>query len=293
MILDPTWLARLAPLELRARVRTEGAAAGRHAGLRRGLSGEFIGQRPYAVGDEWRRIDWKAYARTDRWTVREARMESPLSSTLFLDVSRSMAFSAEGRLPKIRYAALLLSLLAAVLVRRQEGCGLGLVNDHVVKHVPSRTGAEALARLMSVLEGASAAGATDIGRALDEARPALARRGVVVVASDFLQPLEGWLPSFRRLSAAGHDVIAFQVLDPVELSLAISGSRRFEDLETGGGMTADPEIVGARYRALMAERQRRLTRSLTGMGVEPALFETDEPIDVALALFLRRRMERL
>src|SRR5512132_4042851 len=112
-------------MELRARTIVGGGLAGRHCGARQGHSLEFAGHRPYSPGDEWRRIDWKVYAKTDRWVVREEQEETNLRAVVLLDRSRSMSFAGEARVAKFRYAAMLSASLAYLLVHRGESVGLG------------------------------------------------------------------------------------------------------------------------------------------------------------------------
>lgn len=290
--LDPRWWARLAPLEIRARALADSAVAGRHRGRRAGLTGEFFGHRPYALGDERRLIDWKVFARTDRWVVREARVESALRMTLVLDVSRSMAYSENSRPSKLQAAVLLLAAVATLLTERQESCGLALINDRLVDRLPVRGGADSLHRLCTVLENAVAEGPTDVAQGLTALRPHLPRRGMLLFASDFLQPPEKWVGPLRDLSARGHEIIAFQILDPAEERLEDHGNVEYVDMETGARWRGETSAVADRYADFALRRQALCARALSSAGIDHVLFHTNAALDEILARYLRQRRGR-
>jgi uncharacterized protein (DUF58 family) len=288
-LLDPLFLAKLPTMELRARRVVEGAAAGRHRSPRRGHSLEFAGHRPYAPSDEWRHIDWKVFARTDRWVVRERQEESNLRCTLLLDVSRSMAFGSQGRPAKLRCAAILAAALAYLLIHRRESVGLGFFGAGLSEFVPARGGAAHLARLLDLLENARAGGSTDLRRSLEEAGSRLPRRGMVVVLSDFLSAAESVLPAARALLARKHEVAALQILDPWERALP-DGNFLFQDMETGESLRADAGEVREDYGRAMADRLESLRHAFDSAGAAYHLFDTSAPLDRELALFLQRRL---
>jgi uncharacterized protein (DUF58 family) len=277
-------------MELRARRVVEGALAGRHRSLHTGHSLEFVGHRAYTPSDEWRHIDWKVFAKTDRWVVREQEEETNLRATLLVDASHSMAYAGQGRLPKMRYAAILAAALGYLLVHRRESVGLGFFNDALKEFVPARGGAAHLSYLLDLLDKARPAGTTDLKKVLEEAGQRLPRRGLVVLLSDFLAPPETLLAAVRTLTGRKHEVIALQILDPDERDLGFDGDFIFEDLETGQTLRAEAAEIRGVYRRLMAERQERIARALTSLGVDHYSFDTGLPLDRGLSLFLQRRL---
>ncbi|MBK8576395.1 MAG: DUF58 domain-containing protein [Elusimicrobia bacterium] len=240
-VFDPRWVGRLGVV-FRPRGAAGGPLAGHHASVRRGRAGEFIDRRAYSPGDDVRRIDWNVYARSDRWTVREEREDTNLRATLLLDVSASMGFSADGRVPKIRYAAGVLAALGYVLQRGRDAFGWGFFHETLLSFSPPRAGTDVLARLFNQLEDPPVG---KIGRFEESFRvfnTQSAGRGAVVVVSDFLGPLEDVLAGLRMLRAARGDLSALQVLDPVELDLSFRGVRRFQDMETSDSLRGDPSF---------------------------------------------------
>ncbi|MBI4396136.1 MAG: DUF58 domain-containing protein, partial [Elusimicrobia bacterium] len=290
-LLDPLLVAKLATMELRARYVVEGALSGRHRSARQGHSLEFAGHRAYTPSDEWRHIDWKVFAKTDRWVVREQQEETNLHAALFLDTSNSMAFASEGRLSKIHYASILLAALGYLLVHRRESVGLGFFNDRLKEYVPPRGGAPHLAQLMERLEQVLPSGKTDIQASLEEAGQRLPRRSLVMIVSDFLFPPEAIHSSFRALLSRKHEVLALQVLDPAEIEFPFQGEFAFHDLETGETLQARADEVRDQYQKLLSERLEKNRRVFSSLGVDSHLFETGKPIDAELSVFLGRRAQ--
>lgn len=288
-LLDPLLVAKLATMELRARRVVEGALSGRHRSLHQGPSLEFAGHRPYSPSDEWRRVDWKVFARTDRWMVREQRQETNLRAFFLLDVSGSMAFQASGRLSKLRYASILLASLGYLLARRGESVGLCLYADGVKETFPCRGGAPHLSGLLERLESLSGGGTTDLARSLEDAAPLMPRRGMAVLVSDFLSAPAAAAAAVRTLLARKHEVLAVQVLDPSETDLPQEGDVLFEDMESGRAVRAFSEDLRESYRSLMRERLAGTERAFSSLGVRYGRFLTTEPLDRALAVFLRRK----
>ena len=250
-------------MELRARLVLEGAFSGRHRGVRQGPSLEFAGHRSYAPGDEWRRIDWKVFAKTDRWMVREQQEETNLRSVLLLDVSRSMAFASPKKLPKIQYAAILTAALGYLLIRQGESVGLGLFSDGLRFYFPPKGGGPCLARLLELLENVRPEGTTDPAASFQQVLQRLPRRSLVTVVSDFLGEPDGHLSAVKALLARKHEVLALQILDAEEL--------------------------GPLYKDLMERRLEKFERGCVSLGVDFCRFQTHQPLDSALSLFIQKR----
>lgn len=265
---------------------------GHHESGRRGRAGEFADRRAYSPGDDWRRIDWNVYARSDRWTVREEREDTNLRVSLLLDVSASMGFSADQRILKQEYAAGLLAGLGYVLHQGRDAMGWGFFEQTLLTFQAPRTGADVLARLFDELLTPPSGKIAHFQESFQAFLTQEGGRSAVVVVSDFLGPLEEILLGFKILRAASRDISALQVLDPVELDLSFSGVRRFDDLESDDRLRADPEELADAYQKKMGARQAALIRRLGALSVDHHLFRTDRPVDEELAAFLHRRGSR-
>ncbi len=289
---DPRWGARLGGLVFRPWGTAEGPLAGHHESVRRGRAGEFVDRRAYSPGDDRRRIDWKVFARSDRWTVREEREDTTLCVSLLLDVSASMGFSDGLRRSKQRYAAGLLAGLGYVLHQGRDAMGWGFFEQTLLSFQSPRAGADALARLFAQLNELPPGKIAHFSKSFQAFLRQWGGRGAVVVVSDFLGPLDDIFSGFRLLRAVSKDLSALQVLDPVELDLSFSGIRRFEDMESSDFLRADPEILAESYQKKMAVRQSALVRGFHALAVDHFLFRTDRPIDEELARYLHRRESR-
>lgn len=287
-LLDPQLVSRMASMELRARAVAEGAFAGRHHSRRRGRALEFSGHRPYTPSDDWRRIDWRAFARLDRFVVREEHEEANRRVFLLLDNSASMGFAGPGRVPKSRCAAMLLAAMAYGFLRQGEAVGGALFSDRLVRDVPLRGGQAQLPLLMNLLEASSVnAGPTDLARVLDEAGERLGRRAWLILATDFWSGADDKaIAALRRLRARKHEVSVLLPLDPWEEDLALEGDTLFRDMETGETLPAAPSEIRDAYRRLSRERFDGLRRTLSSLRIPAVLCSTGRPLDESLRHFL-------
>ncbi len=275
-------------MELRARAVAEGALAGRHRSRRRGRAMEFSGHRPYTPSDDWRRIDWRAFARTDRWVVREDETEANRRVLILLDVSASMGFHGPARLSKLRTGAILSAALAYGLIRRGEAVGAALVADGVRESLPIRAGGNHLAPILDLLDRAEPEGRTRLPEAMEEALASEKRRTWVIVVSDFWFDGDDPLPAFRFLRARGHEAAVLCPLDPLETELSMEGETLFRDMENGQTIPASPDDIRGAYRTLAEERFTRMERALASLQTPSVRCFTDRPLDESLAHFLEK-----
>jgi uncharacterized protein (DUF58 family) len=276
-LLDPITTAQLAPLEFRASGIADGYMVGRHQSGRIGRALEFAGHRPYAPGDDRRRVDWRVAARHDRWVVREEREETDVPAALALDVSGSMAFGEGGRDTKARFGARLLAGLAYILIRRRESVSLDLFADRLIDPLPSSGSPEQLQRILHRLDERIPAHDTDLAGCLNAIGDRRTRRGALIVVSDFIAELDTLGPPLRRLRRRFGDVRLIQVLDPVELDVGDGGSWIWRDLESGAELKAESAALRDGYRQVMKERLASLKSLALGSGVRYTLATTDEP----------------
>src|SRR5918912_814671 len=190
-LLDPETLARLASLKLRVRAITEGVLTGLHKSPHHGQSVEFAEHKEYAPGDDVRRIDWKTYAKFDKYYVKQFEQETNLRAWLVVDASGSMAYRGrDAGLTKHEYASALAASLAYLLVRQGDATGLVLVSDRVLRAVPPRAAASQLPHLVELLAVAAPAGPTRLAAAVDHVMEHAPRRGSVLVFTDLLDAEE-------------------------------------------------------------------------------------------------------
>jgi uncharacterized protein (DUF58 family) len=286
-LLDPALLARLAAWEFHTRGITEGTLAGRHRSRRRGRALEFSGHRPFTPSDDPRSVDWRAYARTDRWVIREEEEESNRRVFLLLDASASMGYQGGGKLSKGRYAATLLAALAYTLIRQGEAVGAGLFSENLGRVLPPKVGLGQLSPLLDLLDKAVPSGSTRLDLALESAGGLLPRRCWIILASDFWGPADPH-PAIKRLLSRGHEVSVLLPLDPWELSLPPSDDALFQDLETASTLRVSVPEIRDGYRALAEARFSTLEKTMSALGAHAVRCSTDRPLEDGLSAFLSR-----
>jgi uncharacterized protein (DUF58 family) len=284
--LDPAQLARLGSLPIQARVIVEGALSGLHRAAVHGSSVEFAEHKEYSPGDELRHVDWKAYAKLDRYYVKQFEQESQLTVYLVLDASASMAF-AGGGIAKLEYAGLLLAALAYLVIQQQDKVGLIASGDRSLETlVPPRGRTNHFHDLMAVLESIIARGAAgDESPAAALARIAeltRRRRALIVLASDLFDPDDETLRALAQLRAQRHDVSVIHLLDPHERSFPYDGLTQFEALESAHKMLVNPAAIRRDYLDRMEAFLARVRGALTAAGVDYHLVETSQPLEQTL-----------
>ncbi|MFT4543042.1 MAG: hypothetical protein ACI841_001508 [Planctomycetota bacterium] len=293
---DPEAILRIASLELRARGVVEGFLSGLHRSPQHGFSAEFSEYRNYSPGDDLRYLDWKLLARTDRRYVKRFEDETNLRCTFLLDFSRSMSFGAttEGvtRSPKIAHAVTLVATLAQYLSVQRDAVGLISFADEMIDCIPARGGSRHLRRLMLSLEQSTTGHDTQLAAALSRAAELLKKRGIVVLVSDLLSPLEGFERALGELRARGQEVVLFRVLDPAEASFHFEEAATFEDLETGRKIYIDPSVARDSYREAFEEHRAGIADMCADHGVDLVDWATDRPLQECLVEFMQARMRR-
>lgn len=284
--IDPAQLARLGSLPVKARVIVEGALSGLHRAAMHGASVEFAEHKEYSPGDELRHVDWKAYAKLDRYYVKQFEQESQLTVYLVLDASASMTFSGGG-IPKIEYAGLALAALAYLVIQQQDKVGLISCGDRQLETlVPPRARTNHLHDLMAVLESIVArggAGDESPARALTRiAELTRRRRALIVLASDLFDPDDQTLPLLAQLRAQRHDVSVLHILDPYERQFPYDGLTQFEALESQSKLLVNPAAIRRDYLERMDAFLTRARGTMTAAGVDYHLVQTDQPLEQTL-----------
>jgi uncharacterized protein (DUF58 family) len=286
---DPSALARIRNLELLARTVVDGFINGLHRAPHLGFSLDFAEHRGYEPGDDLRRVDWRVFARTDRYYVKQFEADSNANLVVALDVSTSMRYASAG-VTKLDYGRFLAASLLYFSHRQRDRVGLVTFDKEIVEYVPpsARHLEFGLYALDRVADGRPGTLAGPMLRLTER----LVRRGIIVVISDFYDEPDAIANAIRPLRYRGHDVIVFHVLDPAELDFPFGEAASFEDLETGDRMPIVPAAAREQYQALVRQHSASLGRLFTDSRIDYALFNTAVPLDHALFHYLSAR-ERL
>ena len=286
--LDPSVLAGIDNLELRARVAVEGFLSGLHRSPHRGFSVEFNDYRQYQRGDDLRHVDWKLYARSEKFYIKQYEDETNTRCMLALDTSASMAYGSKG-LSKLDYAISVASALAYFIMRQRDAVGLLTYDDKLRDFLPARARQPHLMQLLRVLSQVQPGQQTDAAKPLGDLAATLTKKSLVLLISDLLQGEEATLATLRNLRAMGHDVIVLHVMDDSELHFNFDESSEFIDSETGEAFITTPASVREAYLDNVNRFLDDCKKQCQRAGVDYCLLNTSEPIDAALAACLSKR----
>jgi uncharacterized protein (DUF58 family) len=289
--IDPATLMRIKNLELRARLVVEGFFSGMHRSPFHGFSVEFTEYRQYSPGDDPRYLDWKLFARSDRYYIKRFEDETNLRCHVMLDLSRSMDYGSLGY-TKADYARTLAATLAYFLNTQRDAAGLTTFHNELLDYLPARYRPGHLRRFMLLLEHATAGDSTNLTKPLERAAELLRKRDVVILISDLLAPLAGLSTQLAALVSRGQEVLVFQVLDPAETTFAFQDAALFVDAETGREMYVDPAAMRADYLQRLSAHQLELQQMADRLGIDLVRLTTSHPLEEALFDYLQSRLHR-
>lgn len=286
--LDPQFLARIGNLELIARTVVEGFITGLHKSPFHGFSVEFSQHRPYMPGDALRFVDWKVYARTDRFYIKQFEEETNLRCYIVLDVSKSMAFKS-GNVSKWMYASYLALALAYLLFHQRDATGLVLFDSDIRLQMPPRSMGSYLREMITQIERVQMGNDTSVGKVLHQIADQFRRKGLIIVISDFLDDPQEIIKGLKHFRYDKHDVLAFHILDRQEADFDFSGNAMFKDLESGDKIKTQPFFIRQQYRQRFQAFLKYLQSETSKNSIDYQQIFTDEPLNIALTKFLSKR----
>jgi uncharacterized protein (DUF58 family) len=286
---DPVVLARIGNLELVARSVVDGFINGIHRSPFFGASVDFAEHRGYVPGDDIRRVDWRLYARTDRYYIKEYEADSNSNFSVLLDVSKSMGFGTRG-ITKLDYARMLAGCLTYLVHRQRDRVGLVTFDQDVVEHVPPS--AKHMDTVLHILDRAKPMRPGALRTPLHKMAEHFGRRGLLVLVSDFYEEPDAVLEAVGPLRFRGNDIAVFHVMDPSELDFSFTEPSAFEDLESGEQIPIVPDVLADQYKELVSAHVNALRERFSANRIDYTLLNTSLPLDHALFSYLTTR-ERL
>lgn len=283
--LDTAVLSRLANFPLFARRPMLGSVSGRHPSPHRGSSVEFAEYRKYVPGDDLRRLDWRAYGRSDRFFVKEFEADTNLRCCLVLDTSGSMDFGSQG-LSKIEYARRLAGAIAHIALQQGDAVGLACVAGGIVRNIPPRRNPAHLTAIYDVLEQARPKGETRLDSVLHELAETIRQRALCVILSDLFIDPELLRGCFQHMRFRKHDVAVFHLLDPRELNFDFRRPMRFLDMEGGPALFAEPNEIADRYQKALGGYLEHLRQVVLESAVDYHRVSIGEDYEQVLMRFL-------
>lgn len=285
---DPRTLMRIKSLQMRAKVVVEGFYTGMHRSPYHGFSVEFSEYRQYTPGDDPRYLDWKLYARSDRYYVKRFEDETNLRCHLLVDMSQSMGFGS-AEYTKADYAKTAAATLAYFLSTQRDAVGVLAFDEQVGEYLPPRFRPGHMHRLMLTLERPLAGKGTDLSKPLERIAELVTKRGIVVLISDLLAPIETLQTHLGYLHSRGHEVVVFRVLDPAEVDFAFDKPAMFYDLESGRELYVDPAATRDEYLRRFTEHRQSIRSACNSLGIDLYEATIDRPLELVLFDFLNSR----
>lgn len=288
---DPEVISKIQGYSLRARRIVEGFVIGVHRSRLLGSGLEFKQHREYVQGDDVRRLDWKVFARTDRYFIRQFESETNMACQILLDCSESMQYRGDAPMSKFEYAATAAASLAYLLLLDRDAVGFTFFDEKVRLHMPPKAAFSQFYRAIDVLEEMTPGNRTMTGGALAAVAGQLKRRSMVIVLSDFLDDVPPIAFGLNRLGFDGHEVVAINVADPLEAEFPFSGPALLEGLEKAGDLRCDPSDFRELYLESRAAHLEQLRGACRRLRFDLNEMVTSAPLDEALSGILMERAQ--
>jgi len=300
MLVTPELISQVASLELKARQIVEGFMVGLHKSPYYGFSVEFAEHRPYNPGDSLKHLDWKVYAKTERYYVKQYEEETNLNGYLLLDTSSSMYYKYHADWSKLKYGIHLGAALLYMLNRQRDASGFIPFSDNIEEIVRARSSYSHLQRIFGKMEGllnekeAPQNKRTATAQVIHEVAERLKKRSLIILVTDLFENVEerdALLSSLKHLRHRNHEVILFNLLERrSERDLEFPDQKMmFKDMETGGQMEVIPSQIREAYRKKVEEHTRSFKIACNEAQIDFEEVDTEQAFEYALLSFLNKR----
>jgi len=291
--LDPRVLNRVDKLELVSKQVVEGFMAGAHRSPYHGFSVEFAQHREYTMGDDPRHLDWKIYAKSGRWFIKQYEVETNFVAHILHDSSESMLYgSPRAPVNKLEYANFLSAALAYLIVRQTDSVGMGIFNEGLVSFIEHKQSFAHIHRICHELETVKPLKKTDTGAIMHEFADRIRRRGIVILVSDLLDKPENIMDGLSHLRFGRHEILLFHIMDPYELEFPFDGLIKFEGLEGYEDILCQPRMLRKSYLEILQKHIQAVKVGCDRNNVDYVLINTAQPLEIALTSFLQSRALR-
>ncbi len=294
--LDPKVLDKIQRLDLQARLVVEGFISGMHKSPFKGFSVEFAEHRKYVPGDDIKHIDWKVFARADRFYIKQYEEETNLRATFLVDISESMRYGengggrrAGGGLSKFHYAACSAAALAQLLLGQQDAVGLATFDEDLRSYIPASSNPNQIKSFVHELDVSSLVAKTSIEHICHNLAEKIPRRGLICLVSDLFVDVDGLMRGLRHFRHRNHEVVVLHVMDADELEFPFQGNTMFKGLEATGELMIEPRALRKGYLDAVDEFCTEVKRKCIANQIDYKLISTADRLDAALLAFLAAR----
>jgi uncharacterized protein (DUF58 family) len=290
--LDHDVLSRLGALPVESRLAMIGNVVGKHRSPHRGSSVEFAEYRKYVEGDDTRRLDWKAYARSDRYYIKEFEADTNLRAYFVVDCSGSMDFTSEESGSKVQFARKLAATLSYLLVNQGDAAGLSCCTETIHTEIPPSRRPAQLQHIFETLATMEPKGETGLVDALHTIAEKIGQRALVVIISDFFTDTAELADAFQHLRFRKHDIAAFHLMDRQEIDFDFNRPYRFIDLEDNTSIVAEPNLIAEEYRNAVSEFLVEVESACHDVHADYHLVTTDADYEEIIRDFLTARLPK-
>jgi uncharacterized protein (DUF58 family) len=287
-LLDPKILMAIKDLNLSAKTTIDGFMNGINKSTLKGAGLEFSQYRSYQPGDDLRTLDWKMFARSDRYYIRESEVETNIAVRFLVDASASMNHQ-DGAFTKMDYARYLTACLAYLANLQGDAIGLYIFKNTELFSMVAKQDYQHLARLFYQLEQVQPTGTFTKPIHYKEIFAGTQKRELLVFVTDLYQSDEEIFNLLTTLNSLRHEILVFHVLSRNELTLDFKGYATFEDLETGQTVQVDQAKARAAYQSKLEQYLEETRMKMLDQRIYYRTIVTDEPLDQALRDFLKQR----
>jgi len=286
--LKPEILKHLGNLELIAKEVVAGHQVGAHRSNLRGFSVEFAHHRPYVPGDPIRNLDWKVFARSDRYYTKLYKAETNFECHILLDASSSMTYGS-GAVTKLEFSKYLAASLCYLVLKQRDSVGLSIFDSRLRGYIPPRSSMGILVEIEKILREIESQPKDSLSKQLHDTALQLKRRSFVILISDLFSDIEDLMSGLEHLKHDGHNVMVLQTLDPYELKFPFKGTWRFEDLEGDDELITQPERIKEAYLSNINNFISQVRKRCVGSNIDFLQFDTSQSLGLALQQFLQTR----
>jgi uncharacterized protein (DUF58 family) len=290
-LLKPETLNTVSGLELVARIIVEGFMSGSNKSQSVGAGQEFSQYRSYQPGDDLRQLDWKMFARSERYYIKQSEIETNITVKFMLDASQSMAYS-EGELSKFQYAKVMIAALAYLARKQSDTFGLFVVNDQKISTIEPRFETQQFMRFLNELIEVKTESTWKKGNGLEQLYDHHGKE-LIIFITDLYDDAQDLQKFISRLKTPRNEVIVFHLVGAKELNLNYAGAFTFEDLETGQRIKLDTRTQQVNYAAMVNSWITASRNWMLEKQINYQLTSMEEPVEKMLRNFLTIRKKLL
>ena len=286
--LNPDVISKIENLSLRAKLVVEGFIIGMHKSPYHGFSVEFSEHRPYGYGDEIKFIDWKLWAKTDRFYIKQFEEETNLKCHIVLDKSASMAY-ASNKISKFDYSKTLTAALIYLMIKQQDAVGLTMFDENISSMIKPKSKISHLNSLLKAMHKTKTGGETSISKLLHTLAESISKKGLIILISDLLDDEKEVIKGLRHFKHKGHEVIIFHIIDPKEKNLDFNQNINFLDIETDNSIITDTRQIKDQYNKAFNDFCSFYKNKCSLNKIDYIPITTDKSLDVSIMQYLIKR----